>query len=107
VPQSRIDQAPPQLRQAVMSMKPGQVSTVTAGTVYTILALVAVQEPGQRELSDPEVKEAIRTGLKDRRVQLLQNAFISRARAESTVVNFLAKQIVDGVGTAAEAAQGK
>lgn len=107
VPQSRIDQAPPQLRQAVMGMKPGQVSTVTAGSTYTILALVAVQEPGQRELSDPEVKDAIRTGLKDRRVQVLQTAFITKARAEATVVNYLATRVVEGVGIVPDAAISK
>jgi peptidyl-prolyl cis-trans isomerase SurA len=107
VPQSRIDSAPPQLRQAVMGMKPGQVSTVTAGTQVTILALVAVQEPGQREISNPEVKDAIQKGLKDRRLQLMQNAFMSRVRNEATVVNHLARQIVDGAGKAPEAAANK
>lgn len=107
VPQSRIDAAPPQLRQAVMAMKPGQVSTVTAGTQVTILALVAVQEPGQREISNPEVKEAIQKGLKDRRHQLMQNAFMSRVRDEASVVNYLANQIVDGAGKASDAATNK
>jgi len=107
VPQSRINGAPPQLRQAVMAMKPGQVSTVTAGTQVTILALVAIQEPGQREISNPEVKEAISKGLKDRRLQLMQNAFMSRVRDEATVVNYLANQIVDGAGKAADAAANK
>ena len=107
VPQSRIDSAPPQLRQAVMAMKPGQVSTVTAGTQVTILALVAVQEPGQREISNPEVKEAIQKGLKDRRLQLMQNAFMSHVRNEADVVNYLARQIVDGAGKAADAATNK
>ncbi len=107
VPQSRIDQAPPQLRQAVMAMKQGQVSTVTAGPQVTILALVAVQEPGQREISDPEVKEAIRSGLKDRRTQLLQTAFMSRIRNEATIVNHLARTLVDGVGKAPDAAISK
>lgn len=107
VPQSRIDQAPPQLRQAVMAMKPGQVSTVTAGSQITILALVAVQEPGQREISNPEVKEAIQKGLKDRRLQLLQNAFMSRVRNEATVVNYLVRQVVDGAGRAPDAAASK
>ena len=107
VPQSRIDAAPPQLRQAVMAMKPGQVSTVTAGTQVTILALVAVQEPGQREISNPEVKEAISKGLKDRRHQLMQNAFMSRVRDEASVVNYLANQIVDGAGKATDAAANK
>ena len=107
VPQSRIDGAPPQLRQAVMAMKPGQVSTVTAGTQVTILALVAIQEPGQREITNPEVKEAIQKGLKDRREQLLHNAFMSRVRNEASVVNYLARQIVDGSGKAADAAANK
>lgn len=107
VPQSRIDSAPPQLRQAVMAMKPGQVSTVTAGTQVTILALVAVQEAGQREISDPEVKDAIQKGLKDRRLQVMQNAFMSRVRNEATVVNYLARQIVDGAGKASDAAANK
>jgi peptidyl-prolyl cis-trans isomerase SurA len=107
VPQSRIDAAPPQLRQAVMAMKPGQVSTVNAGTQVTILALVAIQEPGQREISNPEVKDAIQQGLKDRRLQLMQNAFMSRVRNEAEVVNYLARQIVDGAGKAPDAATNK
>lgn len=107
VPQSRLDAAPPQLRQAVMSMKPGQVSTVTAGTQVTILALVAIQEPGQREISNPEVKDVIQKGLKDRRTQLLQNAFMSRIRNDAKVVNYLAIQIADGAGKAPEAAASK
>lgn len=104
VPQSRLDTAPQQLRQAVMSMKPGQVSTVTAGTQVTILALVAIQEPGQREISSPEVKEAIQKGLKDRRLQLMQNAYMSRIRNEAKVTNFLAIQIANGAGKAPDAA---
>jgi len=107
VPQSRIDTAPPQLKQAVMAMKPGQVSTVTAGSQVTILALVAVQEPGQREISNPEVKDAIQKGLKDRREQLMHNAFMSHIRNEAKVVNFLTKQIVDGAGKAPDAAANK
>ena len=73
----------------------------------TILALVAVQEPGQRDISNPEVKEAIQKGLKDRRLQLMQNAFMSRVRNEAEVVNYLATQIVDGAGKAADAAISK
>ena len=105
VPQSRIDGAPAQLRQAVLKMAIGEVNTLKAGDVYTILALVAIQEPGQRELSDPEVKDAIRNGLKDRRVQLLENAYMTRMRNEATVVNFLARQVVDAQGNLPAAAQ--
>ena len=105
VPQSRIDQAPAQLRQAVMKMAIGEVNTLTSGATHTILALVAIQEPGQRELSDPEVKDAIRTGLKDRRVQLLENAYMARMRAESTIVNFLARQVIEAQGNLPAAGQ--
>lgn len=105
VPQSRIDSAPAQLKQAVMNMEVGQVSTLTAGDTYTILALVATQDPGQRELSDPEVKEAIRSGLKDRRVQLLENAYMSKMRNEASIVNFLARQVVASLGNLPAAAQ--
>ena len=90
-----------------MAMKPGQVSTVTAGTQVTILALVAVQEPGQREISNPEVKEAIRRDSRTGGTQLMHNAFMSRVRNEASVVNYLARQIVDGAGKAADAAANK
>lgn len=98
VGQSQIDQAPPQLRSAVMSMKPGELNTITSGTTTTLLALVRVLEPGQRELSDPEVKEGIQTALRDRRVQLLQGAYLARLRDEATIVNYLARQVVDAAG---------
>lgn len=98
VGQSQIDQAPPQLRSAVMGMKPGELNSVTSGPSTTLLALVRVLEPGQRELSDPDVKESIRTGLRDRRIQLLQGAYLARLRDEATIVNYLARQIVDTQG---------
>ena len=79
-------------------------TTAAAGTQITILALVAVQEPGQREISTPEVKDAISKGLKDRRLQLMHNAYMARIRNEAKVVNYLARQIVDGQGKAADAA---
>ncbi len=105
VGQSAIDQAPPDLRRAVVQMKPGELSTITSGGVATILALVRRQEPGQRDLSDPEVKEGIRSALKERRLQLLQGAFMTRMRNEATVVNYLARQIVDAQGKLPDAAQ--
>jgi peptidyl-prolyl cis-trans isomerase SurA len=98
VGQSQIDQAPPQLRSAVMGMKAGELNSVTSGPSTTLLALVRVLEPGQRELGDPDVKETIRTGLRDRRIQLLQGAYLARLRDEASIVNYLARQIVDTQG---------
>jgi peptidyl-prolyl cis-trans isomerase SurA len=107
VPQSSIDKAPPQLRKTVLEMKPGQVRTFSEGDTTTIVALVKHQEPGQREATDPEVKDAIRNALRDRRQQLLQSAFLSRVRAEATIVNNLVRQVVDAEGKLPTAAQTK
>lgn len=98
VGQAQLDAAPAQLRSAVMRMKPGDLNTVTSGASTTLLALVRVLEPGQRELSDPEVKDGIKNALRERRVQLLQGAYLARLRDEATIVNYLARQIVDGQG---------
>lgn len=104
VGQSQIDQAPPQLRSAVMAMKPGELNTITQGNVTTMLALVRTLEPGQRDLTDPEVKEGIQNGLKDRRQQLLQGAYLARLRDEATIVNYLARQVVEAQGKLPDAA---
>jgi peptidyl-prolyl cis-trans isomerase SurA len=95
VGQSQVDSAAPALKNAVMSMKPGDLNTVTNGPTTTLLALVRRLEPGQRELSDPEVKDGIKTSLQERRVQLLQGAYLARLRDEATIVNYLARQVVD------------
>ena len=95
VGQSQVDNAAPALKNAVMNMKPGELNTITNGPTTTLLALVRRLEPGQRELSDPEVKDGIKTALKERRVQLLQGAYLARLRDEATIVNYLARQIVD------------
>ncbi len=95
VGQSQVDNAAPALKNAVMSMKPGELNTITNGPTTTLLALVRRLEPGQRELSDPEVKDGIKTALKERRVQLLQGAYLARLRDEATIVNYLARQVVD------------
>lgn len=104
VGQSQIDQAPPQLRSAVMAMKPGELNTITQGNVTTMLALVRRLEPGQRDLTDPEVKEGIQNGLKERRQQLLQGAYLARLRDEADITNYLARQVVEAQGKLPDAA---
>jgi hypothetical protein len=41
------------------------------------------------------VKDGIKTALQERRVQLLQGAYLARLRDEATIVNYLARQVVD------------
>lgn len=98
VGQSQIEKAAPSLRSAVLEMKPGELNTVVNGPITTLLALVRILEPGQRELSDPDVKDGIKEALQERRVQLLQGAYLARLRDEATIVNYLARQVVDAQG---------
>ena len=96
VPESSLNNVPPELKRAVMSMKAGEISPVlAAGGSYLILKLVAKELPGQRDLSDPQVQQLIRDGLRQRKEQLLRAAYLSVARNDSTITNYLARQILE------------
>lgn len=99
VPESSFTQASADLRRVVLSMKVGDVSSVlSTGGNYRILKLLARESPGQRELTDPSVQQTIREGLRNRKEQLLRAAFLSVARNEATVVNYLARQVLESTG---------
>ena len=85
------------LRQAVTSMRVGEVSPILrSGDGFHIIKLVGREEAGQRELSDPQVKSAIRQNLVNEREQLLKAAYIEDLRNRAKVVNHLAERIVAG-----------
>jgi peptidyl-prolyl cis-trans isomerase SurA len=92
---SALRQAPPALRDTVMKLKPGQVGVATMEGGYTIVALVAKQAAGQRDLSMPEVRDAITTALRGRREQLLRTAYVEMVRSKATVKNYAAQRIVE------------
>jgi peptidyl-prolyl cis-trans isomerase SurA len=62
------------------------------------LKLIAKESAGQRELSDPQVQNSIRETLRNRKEQLLRVAYLSVARDESHVVNYLARQVLESAG---------
>jgi peptidyl-prolyl cis-trans isomerase SurA len=95
VPVSALRQAPPQLRDAVMKMEPGSVSVASMQGGYTVVALIAKQTAGQRDLSTPEVRDGITATLKDRREQLLRTAYLGMVRSNAKVVNYAARRIVE------------
>lgn len=99
VPVSRIRQAPPQLRDAVLKSEPGTVHTVNAGGVFQIVLVVAREAAGQRDLSTPGVRDGITTTLRGRREQLLRTAYLNALRSEATVVNIAAKKVIEAPGT--------
>jgi hypothetical protein len=68
------------------------------------LVLVVAHEPaGQRDLSTPGVSDRITEGLKARKEQLLRAAYLTAARSDADVVNYLARRVVEGQGKLAGA----
>ncbi|MFB3920767.1 MAG: peptidylprolyl isomerase [Terriglobia bacterium] len=91
------------LRQAVTSLRVGDVSPIMrSGDGYHILKLLGREEAGQRELSDPQVKSAIRQNLVNEREQLLKAAYIEDLRNRAKVMNYLAEKIVASSANAAQ-----
>lgn len=98
VPVSRLKQAPPSLRDAVLKKSPGTVSVVSEGGGHTIVLVVAHEPAGQRDLSMPPVRERITETLRGRKEQLLRAAYLTAARSDAEVVNYLARRLVESQG---------
>jgi peptidyl-prolyl cis-trans isomerase SurA len=98
VPMSRLQQAPPQLRNAVLNKTPGSVNVASAGGNYTLVLVVAREPAGQRDLSTPGLKEQITNTLRSRKEQLLRMAYLTAVRDEAEVVNYLSRKLVESSG---------
>ena len=110
VPVSSLQRLPPQLRDAVLKGTPGSARLLSGGGAYTIVLVVAKDAAGQKDLSMPEVKNAVTQGLRNRREQLLRAAFLGAIRNDAVVVNLIAKRLVESQGKVpgvAPAAPGK
>jgi peptidyl-prolyl cis-trans isomerase SurA len=98
VPVSRLQQAPPSLRNAVLNKAPGTISVVSAEGAHTIVLVVAHEMAGQRDLSTPAVREQITQALRGRKEQLLRTAYLTTARSDAKIVNYLARRLVESQG---------
>jgi len=98
VPLSRLKQAPPALRDAVLNKAVGSVNVASGGGAYTLVLVAAHEQAGQRDLSTPGVRERITETLKARKEQLLRAAYLSTVRNDATVVNYLARRLVESKG---------
>ena len=98
VPLSAVKQAPPALRDVVLNVSPGSARVVSQGGAHTIVYVVAKEAAGQRELTTPGVKERITETLRGRREQLLRAAYLTAARADADVENYLARRLVESQG---------
>jgi peptidyl-prolyl cis-trans isomerase SurA len=101
IPVSRLRQAPPALRNAVLDKTAGTVNVASAGDGnFTIVLVVAREEAGQRDLSTPGVKDQITNTLKSRKEALLRAAYLTALRTDAQVVNHLARRVVQAKGAA-------
>jgi peptidyl-prolyl cis-trans isomerase SurA len=98
VPISRLKQAPAPLRDAVLKKEAGTVNVASVGGAHTLVLVVAHEPAGQRDLSMPAVRERISGTLRARKEQLLRAAYLTAARSDATVVNYVARRLVESNG---------
>ncbi|MGB7844600.1 MAG: peptidylprolyl isomerase [Candidatus Acidiferrum sp.] len=101
IPESSLNapQTDPMLKKVVQALKPGQVSPpIQLRDSIRILKLVARESAGQRGVNDPQVHQMVWDTLRNRKEQLLRNAYIAVARNEAHVNNYLAQQVVETAG---------
>jgi peptidyl-prolyl cis-trans isomerase SurA len=92
--ESALEKVGPDLRKLVLSLQPGQISTIRAQDGYRILKVISREPAGQREINDPRVQQSIRETLLNRKDQLLKAAYYEVARNETKIVNYFAASIV-------------
>lgn len=102
IPQSALmSQAPDALRQAVLALRPGEISPVIkTPQAYFLLKLVDKEQAGMRESTDPRVRKAIRDLLTNSQQQLLRTAFLTVVRDQARVTNYLAQDVLHQGGKA-------
>lgn len=99
VPESALNTADPALRATLMKMRSGEISApIKVKDGYRILKLIAREPAGQRQLSDPQVQQTIRDTLRNRKEQLLRAAYVTVARDDAHVTNYLAQQVIESAG---------
>lgn len=98
VPMSALAQAPPQLRDAVLKSNPGTVQLISNGGAHTIVLTVARDTKGQKDLSMPTVKDAIKSTLTQRKEQLIRAAYLTSLRNDAKVDNVLARRLIETKG---------
>jgi peptidyl-prolyl cis-trans isomerase SurA len=98
VPLSALRKSPPKLRDAVLKAQPGSATVVSMDGGHTIVWLVKKLPAGQRDPSMPEVRSDITAALKNRREELLRRAYLDTMQREATVVNHLARRVVESQG---------
>jgi peptidyl-prolyl cis-trans isomerase SurA len=101
VPMSRLQQAPQQLKNAVLGKTAGTVNVAASNGAYTLVLVVSHEPAGQRDLNTPGMKDNLLASLKGRKEQVLRAAFITAARNDAKVEHYLARRLVEAKGVVA------
>ena len=88
---------------AISKLKPGQATDIIPFysdpadpkkiSGYAIFQLISKEPAGQHDLSEPQVQQRIRQGLRDARSQLLKAAYFEMLHDQAKVQNLFAEQI--------------
>jgi peptidyl-prolyl cis-trans isomerase SurA len=92
----------PAIFNAITKLKPGEITDIMPiidpqskkPVGYAIYKLLSRDAPGQRDLNDPRVQQAIRQQLQLGRSQLLRAAYLEMVHNQAKVENFFAEQII-------------
>jgi parvulin-like peptidyl-prolyl isomerase len=98
VPVSRLMQAPPAFRDAVINKPAGSITVVSQNGAHSIVLVVAHESAGQRDPSMPVVREQITQALRTRKEQLLRTAYLAAIRNDTQITNYLARRLVESNG---------
>jgi peptidyl-prolyl cis-trans isomerase SurA len=101
VGESQLQHADPAIFNAIAKLKPGEVTDILPmidpqakrPVGYAIYKLLSRDPPGQRDLNDPRVQQAIRQQLQQGRSQLLKAAYLEMVHNQAKVENFFADEI--------------
>jgi peptidyl-prolyl cis-trans isomerase SurA len=103
IPESQL-KGDPEVFSAIDALKPNQVTQPlpvydpsSPGhklVGYALYKLFSREAAGQRELKDPRVQQSIRQGIRERKTQLLQNAYYEVLHNDAKVTNYFAEQVL-------------
>ena len=106
LPESALKERDTATRDAILKLKANQYSDIIKITNpatqkvlgYRIVKLIGKEPAGQRNLSDPNVQQFIRTQLRNNREQLLRQAYDEVVRDGAEIHNYYADQILKDAG---------
>ena len=98
--------ADPAVYAVVTALKPGQITSILPlfqspsdkhVIGYVVYKLLAAEQAGQHQLSDPRVQQMIRQQLRDSRSRLMKEAYLEVMHNQAHVVNYFAEQLIKNV----------